>query len=242
MRHPQHSHQQQQSTVPATFITIDTNLENRQHHGTNDEDAFHINFNSTTNSSPTTLKVVHSPASPSSSNQTLLAKVLDMSKCVAGIYASFMILSVYQERITRRPYGEEEKFFNFPLFLVFVQCLCNSLVAYVKMNYFSKERKSNVPIKFYAMAAFAYVMAFVCSNAALVYVSYPTQVLAKSCKTIPVMALGVLIAKKKYPISRYVAVLLISVGISVFMLSRFVCNLRCICVYCHSLLTPVSTI
>ncbi len=123
---------------------------------------------------------------------------------------------------TRKPYGDDKQYFNFPLFLVFVQCLLNSVVAYFKMAYFpSEKRKSNVPMKLYAMASFAYILATVTSNAALVFVNYPTQVLAKSCKAIPVMALGVLIAKKAYPLSRYISVMLLSIGISVFMLSRF---------------------
>lgn len=123
---------------------------------------------------------------------------------------------------TRRPYGEDERKFKFPLFLVFSQCVLNSLVAYVRMKLTPSEKsKSKVPTHIYAMTAFAYVMATISSNAALGYVNYPTQVLAKSCKAIPVMILSVLIAKKSYSFSKYVAVLFICVGISVLMLSRF---------------------
>jgi UDP-galactose transporter B1 len=167
----------------------------------------------------------HSPSSPIHSNfkfQSKLYQVLDMAMCIAGIYASFMIMSVYQERVTRRPYGEDERKFKFPLFLVFAQCVLNSLVAYVRMRLTPSERsKSQVPSHIYAMTAFAYVMATISSNAALGYVNYPTQVLAKSCKAIPVMILSVLIAKKSYSFSKYVVVVFISLGISVFMLSRF---------------------
>lgn len=44
----------------------------------------------------------HSPSSPIHPNfktQSKLYQVLDMAMCIAGIYASFMIMSVYQERV-----------------------------------------------------------------------------------------------------------------------------------------------
>ncbi|KAG8566581.1 hypothetical protein GDO81_013302 [Engystomops pustulosus] len=57
----------------------------------------------------------------------------------------------------------------------------------------------------------------VSSNSALQYVNYPTQVLGKSCKPIPVMLLGVTVLRKKYPLTKYLCVLLIVVGVALFM-------------------------
>lgn len=75
----------------------------------------------------------------------------------------------------------------------------------------------------------AYVIAVISSNGALMYVNYPTQVLAKSCKMIPTMVMGVLVAKKHYPIHKYLTVLAITVGISVFMFDRAVwCFFLCL--------------
>ena len=42
----------------------------------------------------------------------------------------------------------------------------------------------------YALCACSYLGAMVASNTALQHVNYPTQVLGKSCKPIPVMLLG----------------------------------------------------
>lgn len=61
-------------------------------------------------------------------------------------------------------------------------------------------------------------MATVASNWALQYVSYPTQVIGKTVKPIPVMLLGVLIGRKSYPIQRYLIVFTIVVGVILFML------------------------
>lgn len=58
----------------------------------------------------------------------------------------------------------------------------------------------------------------VSSNMALRWVPYPTQVIGKSAKPIPVMLLGVLIGRKSYSVQRYVFVLLIVVGVVLFMM------------------------
>ncbi len=57
----------------------------------------------------------------------------------------------------------------------------------------------------------------VSSNKALTWVSYPTQVVGKSCKPIPVMVLGVLIGRKSYPLLKYLFILLIVAGVALFM-------------------------
>lgn len=57
----------------------------------------------------------------------------------------------------------------------------------------------------------------VSSNMALQWVAYPTQVIAKSAKPIPVMILGVLIGRKSYTIQKYFFVLLIVMGVALFM-------------------------
>jgi UDP-galactose transporter B1 len=50
------------------------------------------------------------------------------------------------------------------------------------------------------------------SNEALQHVSYPTQVIGKSIKPVPVMLFGVFIAGKRYPIMKYLAILMVVLG------------------------------
>lgn len=57
----------------------------------------------------------------------------------------------------------------------------------------------------------------VSSNMALRWVPYPTQVVGKSAKPIPVMILGVLIGRKSYSWTRYACVLTIVAGVVLFM-------------------------
>lgn len=52
---------------------------------------------------------------------------------------------------------------------------------------------------------------------ALRWVAYPTQVVAKAAKPIPVMILGVLIGRKSYSMQKYFFILLIVAGVVLFM-------------------------
>lgn len=52
---------------------------------------------------------------------------------------------------------------------------------------------------------------------ALRWVAYPTQVVAKAAKPIPVMILGVLIGRKSYSMRKYLFILLIVLGVVLFM-------------------------
>jgi UDP-galactose transporter B1 len=55
-----------------------------------------------------------------------------------------------------------------------------------------------------------------CGFAALRYISYPAQVLAKSSKMIPVMVLGTLLKGKQYPLIEYICCAAITGGVALF--------------------------
>lgn len=52
---------------------------------------------------------------------------------------------------------------------------------------------------------------------ALRWITYPTQVIAKSSKPIPVLLFGVLLAHKRYTVQKYLFVLMIVVGVIMFI-------------------------
>jgi solute carrier family 35 (UDP-galactose transporter), member B1 len=53
--------------------------------------------------------------------------------------------------------------------------------------------------------------------AALSYISYPAMVLGKSCKLVPVMIMNVLLYRRKFAPHKYLVVLMVTAGITVFM-------------------------
>lgn len=139
--------------------------------------------------------------------------------CAAGIFFCYFYYGILQEKITKGEYkdseGKDEKF-HYTLCLVLVQCFINATYAKIAMSIFPKERDTTNK-GLYAACAFTYLGAMLASNHALQHVPYPTQVLGKSIKPIPVMILGVLIAGKRYPVAKYFCVLLIVMGVGLFM-------------------------
>ncbi|KIO06020.1 hypothetical protein M404DRAFT_999249 [Pisolithus tinctorius Marx 270] len=53
--------------------------------------------------------------------------------------------------------------------------------------------------------------------AALSYITYPTMVLGKSCKLVPVMLMNVLLYRRRFAPHKYLVVMMVTAGISVFM-------------------------
>ncbi|XP_031549658.1 solute carrier family 35 member B1-like [Actinia tenebrosa] len=139
--------------------------------------------------------------------------------CFSGIFVSYFVYGLIQEKITRVPYGEQKEKFVFALILVFMQCIINAIFAKaaIYLTYKTAEKKDSTPTLWYGACAFTYLGAMLASNKALQWVNYPTQVLGKSCKPIPVMILGVLLARKRYPLAKYLCVFLIVAGVALFM-------------------------
>ncbi|XP_050406369.1 solute carrier family 35 member B1 [Patella vulgata] len=150
------------------------------------------------------------------------AKMVGVNKkligCALGIFVCYFYYGILQEKITKGKYGEGEKNekFVYTLSLVFVQCIINVCAAYSGKRIFQKEADST-PVKLYVACSLTYLGAMLASNHALQHVSYPTQVLGKTIKPIPVMILGVLIARKKYPLVKYLFVIMIVIGVALFM-------------------------
>merc|ERR1719315_112679 len=101
--------------------------------------------------------------------------------------------------------------------LVAFQCAVNYLYALIMGHTVLKQGEDTTKSSFYACASLTYLLAMVTSNKALSWVNYPTQVIGKSCKPIPVMVLGVLVGKKSYPMLKYLFILMIVGGVALFM-------------------------
>lgn len=139
--------------------------------------------------------------------------------CAVGIFVCFFFYGILQEKITRGKYvyeGKEERFTTITA-LVFFQCVVNYLYAFIMAKVFPTQEKDTTKSSYYAICSFTYLLAMVTSNKALAWVNYPTQVIGKSCKPIPVMVLGVLVGRKRYPLLKYLFILMIVAGVAMFM-------------------------
>lgn len=160
---------------------------------------------------------------------------------IIGCYSTYAWL---QEGL-RKPQEDGTKFTHTTLSLV-VQCFVGALLAWlldIGVNVFTataavtdpdatearKAAKATetraslwTPLGLLAVAevSFTFLMAMFFSNEALVYVPYPMQVLAKSCKMIPVLIGETLVQGKRHSIEKWICVAVMAAGVGTFQLSR----------------------
>ncbi|OXB71995.1 UNVERIFIED_CONTAM: hypothetical protein H355_003259 [Colinus virginianus] len=144
-----------------------------------------------------------------------LPERLRLPVCFLGVFACYFYYGILQESITRGKYGDgaRQERFTFALSLVFIQCVINAAFAKLLIRFFDSVRVDRTQSWLYAACSLSYLGAMVSSNSALQFVNYPTQVLGKSCKPIP----GVTVLRKKYPLAKYLCVLLIVTGVALFL-------------------------
>lgn len=84
---------------------------------------------------------------------------------------------------------------------------------------FVQQPRHVAPLFKYSFSSFSNILSSWCQYEALKYVSFPTQILSKSCKVIPVMLMGKLVSSKVYPWYDYLMAMLVSMGVALFLLA-----------------------
>ncbi|KAM9840032.1 adenosine 3'-phospho 5'-phosphosulfate transporter 1 [Aulostomus maculatus] len=143
--------------------------------------------------------------------------------CAAGLQASYLTWGVLQERVMTRSYGavspeQEGERFKDSQFLVFMNRILALTVSGLWCIMF-KQPRHGAPMYKYSFASLSNILSSWCQYEALKYISFPTQVLAKASKVIPVMLMGKIVSRKSYEYWEYLTAMLISVGVSMFLLS-----------------------
>ncbi|XP_053568722.1 adenosine 3'-phospho 5'-phosphosulfate transporter 1 [Bombina bombina] len=143
--------------------------------------------------------------------------------CAAGLQVSYLTWGVLQERVMTRTYssvdgGSRERFRD-SQFLVFMNRILALTVAGIYCS-LAKQPRHGAPMYKYSFASLSNILSSWCQYEALKFISFPTQVLAKASKVIPVMLMGKLISHKTYEYWEYLTAILISVGVSMFLLSN----------------------
>ncbi|XP_058470270.1 adenosine 3'-phospho 5'-phosphosulfate transporter 1 [Solea solea] len=142
--------------------------------------------------------------------------------CAAGLQVSYLTWGVLQERVMTRAYGataeEEGERFKDSQFLVFMNRILALTVSGLWCLLFKQPRHGS-PMYKYSFASLSNIMSSWCQYEALKFISFPTQVLAKASKVIPVMLMGKIVSRRSYEYWEYLTAMLISAGVSMFLLS-----------------------
>ncbi|SBT35028.1 UDP-galactose transporter, putative [Plasmodium ovale wallikeri] len=136
------------------------------------------------------------------------------------------------------------------------KCICSLLGVFVKSKInkekFTQDLKKNVDtyfLKEIMLISITYSVAMIATNYSLSHVNFPTQVLVKSGKMIPIVVGGYCFFGKKYPYYDYISVFLITSSLVIFNLLRtktskeihqttFGLSLLCISLLCDGLTGP----
>ncbi|XP_054361715.1 adenosine 3'-phospho 5'-phosphosulfate transporter 2 isoform X3 [Mirounga angustirostris] len=146
-------------------------------------------------------------------NLSRFNKLTQFFICVAGVFVFYLIYGYLQELIFSM-----EGFKSYGWYLTLVQFAFYSIFGLIELQLIQDKRR-RIPGKTYMIIAFLTVGTMGLSNTSLGYLNYPTQVIFKCCKLIPVMLGGVFIQGKRYNIADVSAAVCMSLGLIWFTLA-----------------------
>eukprot|EP00033_Pygsuia_biforma_P000624 GCRY01000735.1.p1 GENE.GCRY01000735.1~~GCRY01000735.1.p1 ORF type:complete len:388 (+),score=93.35 GCRY01000735.1:157-1320(+) len=129
---------------------------------------------------------------------------------VTGVFVNYLFFGYMQELIFRQP-G-----FKFGTYLTFFQFALYAFFAFADRKVVN-EKGRKAPLSAYVVLTIFLAISHSCSNASLALLNYPTQVLFKSSKVIPVMLMSTVIMRKRYRPAEYLCTLGLVVGLCVFL-------------------------
>ncbi|KAA3676284.1 solute carrier family 35 (adenosine 3'-phospho 5'-phosphosulfate transporter), member B3 [Paragonimus westermani] len=143
-------------------------------------------------------------------NLSRLPRSTTFTICVVGIFVVYVSYGALQETIFHKSDMRMHS-----TYLTLYQFAIYSVLSYFELWTVGVPLK-RAGLQFYCLLAFLTVGTIAFSNASVSYLNYPTQVIFKSCKMIPVLIGGVLVQKKSYTFLEIAAVLLLTSGLISF--------------------------
>ncbi|VDO06908.1 unnamed protein product [Rodentolepis nana] len=142
--------------------------------------------------------------------------------CTLGLNFVYIMWGVLQEKIMTRSYNGEH--FREPQFLIFCNRIGGLLVSVISLALIGKRGDDSTvevksPLANYASLALSNIVSSWCQYEALLFITFPVQVISKCCKAIPVMLMGRCLYGRAYKAYEYITTALISLGVCMFILS-----------------------
>ncbi|KAG5519361.1 hypothetical protein PMAC_001987 [Pneumocystis sp. 'macacae'] len=146
--------------------------------------------------------------------------------CISGIYISFLLWGVLQERITTKFYEKQKGLFISVIILNVTQSFIATIISFIFTFFSTKHSKKKKPLSKplllkIILVALSSSLASLTSYLSLKHIDYPTHVLGKSCKLIPVMAIHTIFYKTRFAHYKYLIVAIVTSGIVIFTLCDY---------------------
>ncbi|GAA5908746.1 uncharacterized protein JCM6883_004158 [Sporobolomyces salmoneus] len=177
---------------------------------------------------------------------TKLNPYVQFGICVGGIYVSFLVWAICQERLSTTPYASNsllhpthdkfcsitfintiQSFFSILSSLFFLLLSRPSSSSSFRLTFGLPS--SSTPrgpqstrslLRLYALIALLATLAAPFGFLSLSHISFPTLLLGKSCKLVPVLLMNILLYRRKFPLHKYLLVGLVTIGIWLFMINK----------------------
>lgn len=130
---------------------------------------------------------------------------LFLGSILSGIYLFFLMFGYYQEKIYSTKHPQTGERFSFSCFLVLMACVSNALFSFMLILVQHRRRALELILQINshnmretALISLSYSGSMLFTNYALTHVNYPTQILVKSAKMVPVVVGGFIFFGKKH--------------------------------------------
>lgn len=148
------------------------------------------------------------------------ARAAQLLLCLGGIYGAYLTQGWVSEKLQTHRYGQQLERFPQLEALNGAQSLTCFVWAWVLLAISVRTGQTNPKLlpawTAYYKAGLTNCIGPGFGMLALKNISYPAQILAKSCKMVPVMLMGTVLHGKLYSAVEYACMSLIGVGISIF--------------------------
>ncbi|XP_076319994.1 LOW QUALITY PROTEIN: adenosine 3'-phospho 5'-phosphosulfate transporter 2 [Tachypleus tridentatus] len=141
------------------------------------------------------------------------SKSVQFCICTLGIFIFYLVYGFFQELIFRL-----EGFKTYGMYLTLIQFVFYSAFSTTE-RHIKGDLQRRIPWKTYIILGLLTVGTMGLSNSSVGYLNYPTQVVFKCCKLIPVLVGGIIIQGKKHGLLDFVAAGCMSLGLTLFTLT-----------------------
>jgi adenosine 3'-phospho 5'-phosphosulfate transporter B2 len=156
---------------------------------------------------------VEKSSEPEGSKEDVLQR---LCICSAGLISIFCCWGLLQERMLTQPYRGD--YFEYSYGLVFMTRFGGVVLSAALMYYYGIKWEKTVLWE-YAFPSVANMMSSWCQYESLKFVSFPTTMLFKAFKMVPVMLYGKFMMDKKYETYEYMSGLTVGFGLFLFLTS-----------------------